>query len=160
MFRWPDWATWRQTALIFVVFAISSAAVIFATGLFEFRLANNPYSLLRTSIIALIIPSLFEELLFRGPLVALQMRLHTSAMIIAALGSLALFVLWHPLNAAFVLTEAQSLFFDWRFLVLALLLGIAATTAALRARSIWPAIAIHWAAVISWKAFFGGPNFF
>ena len=160
MFRWPNWAIWRQTALIFVVFAISSLAFILTTGLFDFRLANNPYALLRASIIALILPSLLEELMFRGPLVALQTRTHASAMTAAALGSLTLFVLWHPFNAEFMLTEAQSLFFDWRFLVLALFLGIAATTAALRARSIWPAVAIHWAAVISWKTFFSGPNFF
>lgn len=160
MFRWPDRAIWRQTALIFVVFAINSSAFIFATGLFEFRLANDPYTLLRTGIIALIIPSLLEELLFRGPLIALQSRIHASAMTIVALGSLALFVLWHPFNAAFMLTEAQSLFFDWRFLMVAFFLGIATTTAALRAGSIWPAVAIHWTAVISWKTFFSGPNFF
>ena len=160
MFRWPDWAIWQQTALIFVVFAISSSAIVVATGLFEFRIANNPYTLLRASLFALIIPSLLEELMFRGPLVALQTRIHASAMTAAALASLTLFVLWHPFNAAFMLTEAQSLFFDWRFLVLALFLGIATTTAALRARSIWPAVAIHWAAVVTWKAFFGGPNFF
>jgi len=160
MFRWPNWAEWRQTALIFVVFAVSSLSFIFATGLFDFRLANDPYTLLRAGAISLIVPSLFEELLFRGPLVALRARIHARTMAIVALGSLALFVLWHPFNAAFMLTEAQSLFFDWRFLVTAFFLGIATTTAALRAGSIWPAVTIHWAAVMSWKSFLGGPEFF
>lgn len=160
MFRWPNRASWRQTALIFVLFSVVSFSFGYTTGLFEFKLATDPYTLLRAGAIALVIPSLFEELLFRGPLVALQSRMHAAAITGAALFSLFLFVLWHPMNASFILTEAQPLFFDWRFLNVAFFLGLATTAATLKAGSIWPGVAIHWAAVMLWKIFFDGPAFF
>ena len=160
MFRWPKRETWLQTALIFFVFAIVSLSFGFATGLFKYQQIDDSYALIRAGVIALIIPSLFEELLFRGPLIILKTRVSARTLLAAALVSLALFILWHPLNAAFILTEAQYLFIDWRFLVTAFLLGAATTIAALKTGSIWPCVAIHWAAVISWKAFLGGPDFF
>ncbi len=160
MFRWPDGKEWRLAALIFLVFAIASSSFGLASGLFSYKLIDDPYALLRTGAIALFIPALFEELLFRGPLIVLAPRFGANTIAALVVGSLALFAIWHPLNASIILTEAQDLFFDWRFLVVAFFLGIATTITAIKTRSVWPGVAIHWVAVMLWKALLDGPTFF
>jgi len=141
--------------LIFSMFAVPFGLL---TGLFEFRLEADPVVLIRTAAIALILPALFEEVLFRGPIAWLSSIGSRKLLYVVAV-SLPLFVLWHPFNGMFLMTEAQSLFTDWRFLVLAALLGLAATHLAVKTCSIWPPVLFHWLAIVGWKAFFGGPAF-
>ena len=58
------------------------------------------------------------------------------------------------------MAEAGALFTDPRFLFVAFGLGLTCTFVTLRARSLWPAIMIHWLTVVAWKGLFGGPQFF
>jgi len=121
-------------------------------------MSDDYAALARTAAIALILPALLEEFVFRGPIIWLASRRSKYTGMAVAL-SLAAFVLWHPLNGAFLLTEARDWFFDWRFLVIAAGFGAVASWLAFRTRSLWPPIVFHWLAVVGWKAFLGAPAF-
>ena len=45
---------------------------------------------------------------------------------------------------------------DPAFVAIAAALGLACTLSAWRSRSIWPAVAMHWALVAGWIVLFGG----
>ncbi|MEM1391446.1 MAG: CPBP family glutamic-type intramembrane protease [Pseudomonadota bacterium] len=147
----------RDTGIICTVFSALALIVGASTSLFQFEIAP-PHQILRTAFIAFVFPALLEELVFRGPLIYLANRKSKRLLHVTIL-SLALFILWHPLNAWLLLTDTRPVFLDWRFLTLAALLGVCATTLALRTRSLWPPILFHWLAVVSWKAFLGAPAF-
>ncbi|MDJ0641764.1 MAG: CPBP family glutamic-type intramembrane protease [Erythrobacter sp.] len=113
---------------------------------------------LRLALIALVIPSLGEELLFRAallptPQAGQQMPLPRAATAIA------LFVLWHPLQALVTTDERATIFLDPWFLLAVGALGLACTRAYWRNGSLWPAVILHWLSVIGWKALAGGPAF-
>lgn len=159
MFAAPSKQDWRRTGVAFLAFAAIATTFGLATGLYTYAPVTDLPQLARFSAIAFLTPGILEELAFRGPLVWLVRRKGRAAPWAIAL-SLALFILWHPFNAAVYLTQAQDLFFDWRFLTVAAGLGAVATWLALRARSLWPAIIFHWLCVAGWKAFLGAPTFF
>ncbi|MEO0982779.1 MAG: CPBP family glutamic-type intramembrane protease [Pseudomonadota bacterium] len=154
LFARPQHGGWAYGLGAFVVFGAFAAAFGLASGLYTWSPTLD--GLWKTALIAIVLPALGEELVFRGPLLAVSEQTAK----LAAGPLLALFVLWHPLNAALFLPEARELFYDLRFLANAAALGAACTYATLRARSLWPAIALHWAAVVAWKGLFGGPAFF
>lgn len=158
MFTFPRPADWRLTGIAFVVFTLISVPAGLATGVFQLGFPDDLATLARTAAIALILPALFEELVFRGPLFWLATN-ESKYLLPAAAVSLALFILWHPLNGIFLMTEARSLFTDWRFLSLAGLLGLFATQLAIKTRSIWLPVIFHWLCVVGWKAFLGGTQF-
>jgi len=160
MFRLPNATDLRLTGVVFILFAMLTSVLGLKTGLFTFHVTSELNSILRTALITFAVPALIEEAVFRGPLILLKERLNNNAFLYVCITSLLLFVAWHPLNATFFLTAAQSTFFDWRFLMIAGLLGAGATILTIRTQTLWPAIIFHWAAVVSWKVFFGGPNFF
>ncbi|WOR15872.1 CPBP family glutamic-type intramembrane protease [Hyphomonas sp. FCG-A18] len=157
MFQRPSAADWRLTSLVFIAFAILAVSFGFASGLFQYELAE-PTSILRTAIIALILPAFLEELVFRGPVLWLAKRQNRYLPLVAGLSFL-LFILWHPLNGWLFLTEARDYFFDCRFLIIAAGLGAITTWLACRMRSLWPPIVFHWLAVVGWKACLGAPAF-
>ncbi|MEP1145247.1 MAG: CPBP family glutamic-type intramembrane protease [Henriciella sp.] len=130
-----------------------------ATGLFDWRPVLDPATVARSAVIALVLPAFFEELFFRGPLLALQAR-GRSVPARAIVLSLALFVLWHPFNGMFIMHDARELFTDWRFLTVATILGAVATVIALQTRSLWLAVLFHWGVVLGWKVFLGAPDLF
>lgn len=93
------------------------------------------------------VPALLEELLFR---VLPPLRLWPFA--------LAVYVLFHPLNAKLLLLEARDVFYDPVFLVLTVLLGGSCTLLYRRTRSLWPPVALHWLVVAGWLLFLGGED--
>ena len=141
------------------MFAIAAAAIGFPGGLFSFEINTDVQDVLRVAAIAFIAPALLEELVFRGPLLAVQARGSKHALAFAAAASLALFIIWHPLNATYLLKTARPLFFDPIFLLIAALLGATASIIALTTRSRWCAIFFHWIVVVAWKFCLGGPKF-
>lgn len=156
LFRWPKTNEWMWSGAVSLAFALLAIGFGFVTGFFRFGLAE-PDTLLRTAVVAFVLPALLEEFVFRGPLVWFARR-GSERLWLASGVSLLLFVLWHPFNATFMLTDAQEVFFDWRFLAIATGLGAAATALALRTRTLWPPILFHWLAVLGWKAFLGAPT--
>ncbi|GJL96413.1 MAG: peptidase [Hyphobacterium sp.] len=182
-FRFPDARAWTEAAILFMIFAGLAALIGIGSGLFE----DSPHfdtSLLVTAVVAVFIPAMGEELVFRvwllpwpaglaippsrpttsapqdevegkfsnPPHAEVRAKASLEARLLFILPSLALFVLWHPVQVWLGLPLAQAVFLDWRFLITAALLGIACTISWQRSGSIWPAIAIHWAAVVGWKA--------
>jgi predicted Abi (CAAX) family protease len=106
-----------------------------------------------SALVIFFIPALFEEVLFRGPL--LLVKEQRKVLPIAAI-LLLLFVLWHPLNTFLFMPEARSLFTDPRFLFVAFGLGMTCTFLMLQSRHLLPAIMFHWLCVLGWKTLLGG----
>ncbi len=100
--------------------------------------------------IALVIPSLGEEIVFRG---LLDPGRDGSAL--GGLGALALFVAWHPAQGAFDLPSAQPVFWEGWFLASVALLGAWCAAWTRWTDSLWPAVATHWVVVVAWKSLFG-----
>lgn len=171
-FRFPTRRAWGEAGLLFAILATATALIGLGGGLFEFS-PHFDRALLITAVVAVFVPALGEELVFR---VLLQPRPPTypsssgltggsrdrpiksdedadrdGKRWLVTLIAIALFVLWHPVQVWLGLPMAQAVFLDLRFLIIAALLGIACTISWQRSGSIWPAVAIHWAAVIGWK---------
>lgn len=163
LFAWPTGSNWAFTLITTLVFAGLAATFGLITGLYTFTpdgLNTEMRSLLLSAAVIFFAPAIFEELAFRGPLLLFPDYFKRGAFGLPALALLALFVAWHPFNAAFILTEARDVFFDWRFLLVATLLGLVASILTVKTRSLWPAIVFHWSTVLGWKLFLGGPDLF
>lgn len=138
-------------------------ALLLGLGLGHLRFeayGDPPGRLFRFAAIALLVPCLSEELVFRAILLPdprqLAARGYTLVRTVAAL---ALFVAWHPVNGLFMKTEARQAFLDPVFLMLTALLGGCCTVVYMRTGSIWPSTLIHWFSLVCWKAFLGGQIF-
>jgi predicted Abi (CAAX) family protease len=182
-FRFPGARAWTEAAILFAVFAVLTGLIGIGGGLFSLA-PRFDSALLVTALIAILVPAMGEELVFRvwlqprpaglaippsrptssapqdevegkfskPPHAEVRAKASLEARLLYILPSLALFVLWHPVQVWLGLPMAQDVFLDWRFLIIAALLGIACTIGWQRSGSIWPAMAIHWAAVVGWKA--------
>lgn len=111
---------------------------------------NDPDAFLRLAAVAILIPALGEELVFRGILQPHRLGV-TKDWRLSAL-SLAAFVLWHPVQVWLGLPMAQEVFTDPAFLILVALLGALCTALTHRSGSLWPAVLLHWIVVVGWKA--------
>ena len=149
----PDRAGWAFTAAVGLPTLAAMAAIGLATGLYALGpgdLAALPLTLLTV----LFIPAIGEEAVFRGLMV--PSRPQRPALPIAV--STALYVLWHPLEGWSFLPGARELFSRPDFLLVTSLLGLACAVTRWRTGSIWPAVLLHWAAVVVWKTWLGGPS--
>ena len=156
--RRPSAADWILTAKAFAAYCALAVPFGVISGLFAFQLAQDPAEIAKLAVIIFFLPALFEEVLFRGPVAWMSYIGSRKLLYVAAL-SLGLFILWHPLNGMFLMTQARGLFTDLRFLTLAALLGLVATHLAIKTQSIWPPVIFHWLVVVGWKVFLGGPQF-
>jgi predicted Abi (CAAX) family protease len=112
----------------------------------------DPGSLARLASTLFIAPALGEELLFRAALIPRQgPRRQWIAL------SVVLFVLWHPLQAVTIGPPWAGAFLDPWFLIAVTILGVALARTYAVTDSIWPSVVAHWAVVLTWKAFLGGP---
>ncbi len=99
----------------------------------------------------LVMPALLEELLFRIALLPHPLEGASPANLLAwAALSLGLFVLYHPLAAAWWYPAGRGIFGDPRFLVACTLLGLLCTAAYLATGSLWPPVLLHWVVVLVW----------
>lgn len=148
---------WLEAVGLWLGFAVPAAALALPAGLLPGRTEFvDPGSTLRLLLLPLLIPALGEELFFRGLLVPhrdeavpFRRRLAWAAL------SLLAYVAAHPLNGWLLRPAARDVFFDGRFLLLALLLGLAALVSYQRAGSLWPAVAMHYLTVVLWLSFGG-----
>ena len=154
----PTARDWLEAAALL---ALATALIIplgLAGGFLSWAPQSDLADIARAATIALLIPAFGEELLFRAAIIPRDAP--KRARFGWALAGLAAFVAWHPLEAALWLTAARPLFFTPAFLIAAGTLGAACTLSYLRAKSLWPPVAIHWLAVVGWKALGGGPALF
>lgn len=152
---WPSRASWGRATGELLWLAPVLVALGIVGGFAEFAPVDDIAALLQLALLLLVVPALGEELLFRA---ALQPDPRGPASPIVIIGSIALFVAWHPLQVfAFGPPWAEMFLNPW-FLAATAALGIAVTRAYRATLSIWPSVAIHWLAVFSWKALAGGPS--
>ncbi|MGL4554929.1 MAG: CPBP family glutamic-type intramembrane protease [Gemmataceae bacterium] len=154
----PRPADWAFAAVALLAFAAVALPAGLATGVLSPGPGGTWPRLLVFAAVAVVAPSLGEELAFRAALLPHPSEgWSVSGRAARAAAAVSLFVLWHPLNAALFLPAARPLFYDVRFLALAAWLGACCAAVYLRTGSVWPPAALHWAAVVGWKAAFGGP---
>lgn len=151
----PSLRDWAEAAIGLAVLAVAAWAVPAIGGAAAFDpalpgLTADPAAFAALALIAVIVPALGEELVFRG--VLQPDRPDGAAALAASAASLALFVAWHPIQIALSLPAAQPVFAEPGFLALAGLLGLVCTVLVHRSGSLWTAVALHWAVVVIWKA--------
>ena len=158
LFRNPDRQGWGVFLLCLLGFSVVALLFGVLSGFYRWTAPPGMAEFMRMAAIIFVIPAIGEELVFRGPLVWLrEKRGAVPAWAIAV--SLITFIAWHPINAYTFMPQAREIFLDPRFLLIAALLGVFATVLALRTRSLWPPILLHWALVLVWKAFLDAPGF-
>ena len=158
---WPDVEGWLFTLGLLALFAFATLIILHFTKLSIFSLSELPRKhLLLLGIIAIFTPSLPEETLYRVLLLP-----HSSeaaglnSLVLTSMISLFLYVVAHPLLALVAWPWSRRIFYRPAFLLIVALLGIACTLAYLRTGSVWASTFIHWATIVGWKLFFGGPDF-
>lgn len=151
---WPSSKDWIEALIALFALSLVLGAFGWTTGLLHWapRSGGEIAHLAATSFFA---PALLEELVFRAALVSAHSEVKAARAPI--LLSVALFTAWHVAETLW-LPRAAPLFLRWDFLLSAAALG--ATCALLRwlSGSIWSAVALHWALVIGWLGWLGGPG--
>lgn len=105
-------------------------------------------------LLAVFVPALGEELVFRGLLI--PGREENGKAWRAILLSTALFVGWHVLEALTFMQGAAHIFLRPDFLATTAVLGLACGVMRHRTGSLWPAVLLHWLEVAGWQIWFGG----
>ncbi len=150
----PDARGWRFSAIVGGLALAAMAAVGFWGGLYRLgppSLAGLPLRLLSV----IFVPALGEEAAFRGLLV--PDRSETSRPFLAIAGVTVLFTGWHVVETLF-LRQAAPIFLRADFLACAAILGTGCAVIRWRTSSLWPAVALHWLAVVIWQTCLGGPG--
>ncbi|MDB5470255.1 MAG: hypothetical protein JWR84_1815 [Caulobacter sp.] len=150
----PRGQGWTFTALVGLLTLLAMAAVGLTTGLYHLN-AGDLAALPLTMLTVFFVPAIGEEAIFRG---LLPSRTETANPTLPIVLSTVLYVLWHPLEGFTFLPGARLLFTRPDFLLVTGLLGLACAVTRWRTGSIWPAVLLHWAAVVIWKTWLGGPS--
>ncbi|MCR9130129.1 MAG: CPBP family glutamic-type intramembrane protease [Alphaproteobacteria bacterium] len=151
----PRSRDWAEAAGMLVLLALAATGVSLWSEALQFDsslpgLSGDPLSFLALAAVAVIVPSLAEELIFRG---ALQpARIHSWRALAGSGLSLAAFIVWHPVQVWTGWFTGQAVFLMPEFLAMAGLLGLACTISVHRSGSLSPAVAMHWVVVVAWKA--------
>lgn len=111
--------------------------------------------LLPVAAAAILFPALAEEAVFRGLLLKPPAD-GASGLGPAALSAL-LFALYHPLQTLAYEPRWAEHAWSWTFLLACAALGFVCARLVLAARSLWPAVALHWLVVVLWKGLFDAP---
>lgn len=112
---------------------------------------------LRLAAFAIVAPAIGEELLFRAALLPQPEPGRKLPLRHVALSTL-LFVAWHPLQVFVFGPHWARIVLDPWFLAATAALGVALARLYWRTGSLWPPVALHWLAVVGWKALLGGPS--
>ena len=152
---WPGARDWAEAAGMLVILALAGGLIGLWSNALRFDpsppgLSTDPPSFLILAAVAVVVPSLAEELIFRG--VLQPGRTDSPAALAGAAVSLAAFILWHPIQVWIGWFTGQAVFLTPAFLMMAGLLGLACTISVHRSGSLWCAVAIHWVVVVVWKA--------
>lgn len=154
----PTLFQWGETALLLGVFALVAVRIGMAGGMLKYsRTKDSVGALLVFVVISLVVPSLFEEIVFRvlllpHPLEEFSLGWQVVNLIVAVV----LFVMSHVLVAWLFVTSARALFHDRTFLILCTVFGLLTSVIYLHTGSIWPCVVMHWVVVVAWKIWFEG----
>ena len=152
---WPDRGGWLFTVwqLLWLLPVLVTLGV--CGGFLSFGVTDDLRGLVTIAVIALFVPAIGEELLFR--VLPIPLRHENISAAVSVIASVTAFVIWHPLQTLIFGAAAVPLFLDPWFLAAVAVLGIALARIYRATMSLWPCVAVHWIVVIGWKAFFGGP---
>ncbi|NER80006.1 MAG: CPBP family intramembrane metalloprotease, partial [Leptolyngbya sp. SIO1D8] len=153
--------TWRVWEIILGALWFYGAIALpygFRSGFLHFSVAGFRHLLHPIWLLQLfIMPALLEEGIFRVLLLPHPLEGVSLMRWLLWTGlSLTIFVLYHPLNAILFYPAGRGTFWDQRFLLLALLLGIVCSSVYAMTGSLWAIALIHWIVVIVWLQVLGG----
>ncbi len=149
---------WLYAAALLGVYSLITVPVTFRFG---FAQVGNSQLTLKEMVavtgIALVMPSIFEEAVFRVLLLPHPVEGATSE-VQWLWGTIALliFVLFHPLNSFTFFPASRTTFLNPIFLAAAGFLGAVCSLSYLQSGSLWPPVVIHWIVVVVWLLFLGG----
>ncbi len=150
---WPDIGGWGRCGIIAALGLRLIAAVAFPAGVAHWNPAFAGWPVRLAKV--MVVPSLTEELVFRGFLIPGRGEIARPGRWITA--GLLLFVVWHGVEALTFLPGAH-LFLTVPFLLCAAILGAGCAWMRYRTGSLWPAIVFHGLTVFLWQVAFGGPE--
>ncbi len=148
----PRARDWLELALAAALLALIVGPAGFAIGLL--RWAPQPFQL-GSAADVFVIPALGEELLFHG--LWIPDRSESGGAARPILWTTIAFSLWHVLETRW-LPRAAPLFLRADFLAWTALFGLACAILRRRSGSLWPPVILHWAAVVAWETWLGGPS--
>ena len=148
----PSPRGWLFCLAVSAVTLASMAVIGFATGLY--RLQPTEPGLAVRMLVVFFVPSLGEELPFRGLLTPGPEETQRPKLEIAV--STALYTVWHVLEAVTFLKAAAGVFLRPDFLLCRAVLGLGCAVTKRVTGSIWPAVLLHWALVVVWQTWLGG----
>lgn len=151
----PTGRDWLELGLVLLLVGAVAAPLGLATGLLHVEPRPWP-TILKTAAIALFIPAIGEELLFRA--LPIPDRSETPRALWAIVGSTAVFTGWHVVETLWQ-PEHRALFLRPDFLAWAAWLGIWCAVLRRRSGSVWPGVIVHWLTVVAWIGWLGGPGF-
>jgi len=152
---WPAPGEWLWASMVGVVVLALMGGAGLAGGLLRLsqaRFAGWPWE----PMSLLVAPALGEEVAFRGLWVPDRTETMRPARAIALVT--VIFTLWHVVEAMTFLPRAGAVFLRLDFLACAAILGLGCGLMRWRTASIWPAVALHWIAVVGWLTWLGGPR--
>ena len=149
------------SVVVFFIYMAVALPLGLCTGFFVIGIIKtNIWMMIALPISLFFIPSLLEEIVFRGLLLPHKERAVSSIHVLSyAAFSIALFIAWHPINAMTINPPAYTMFANPLFLSLAALMAIACTITYIKTGSLWVPIAIHWLTVLVWVFLLSGRNF-
>lgn len=149
------------SVIVFLMYMAVALPLGFCSGFFTIQvLKTDIWVMIALPLSLFFIPSLFEEIVFRGFLLPHKERaVSIIHVLFYAAFSIVIFIAWHPINAMTINRPAFALFTDPVFLSLAALMAIACTITYLKTGSLWVPIVIHWLTVVVWVFLLSGRNF-
>jgi predicted Abi (CAAX) family protease len=148
----PRLRDWLELLLLAAVLG----AITIPVGLWTGLLCLTPRPLDPAAMAtAFFVPALGEELMFRGAWIP-DRREGRGAALPILLTTIA-FSSWHILETTW-LPKAETLFRRPDFLAWTALLGLACALLRRRSGSLWPPVILHWAVVVAWETWLGGPS--
>jgi predicted Abi (CAAX) family protease len=149
------------SVVVFLIYMAVALPVGFCSGFFTIGvLKTDIWVMIALPISLFFIPSLLEEIVFRGFLIPHKERSVSNIHVLFyAAFSIILFIAWHPINAMTINPPAYTMFTNPLFLSLAAIMAIACTITYIKTGSLWVPIAIHWLTVLVWVFLLNGRNF-
>ncbi|MCJ7546936.1 MAG: CPBP family glutamic-type intramembrane protease [Deltaproteobacteria bacterium] len=149
------------SVVVFLIYISVALCIGLYSGFMKIKvLTTDTWVMIFLPISLFFVPSLFEEMFFRGLLLPHKSRATSNRLLLLySVFSIFIFIAWHPINAATINLPAFAVFTNLVFLCFAALMGIACTITYLKTGSIWVPAVIHWLTVLAWVFFFNGRNF-
>jgi predicted Abi (CAAX) family protease len=151
----PKPRDWFELAAATVLVGAVAVPLGLKTGLLHYE-PRSARTIAISALIVIFIPALGEELPFRGLMI--PDRRETKSALWPILISTALFTCWHMFETLWQPKE-RALFTRPDFLAWAAWLGLWCAILRRRSGSIWPGVILHWATVVGWIGWLGGPTF-